>query len=1142
MSSLLRTLRFQPDFHFGPQFAGVSVALKNNLYRNAGIRLEVLPLGSAGEFASETRLVHENNNDLEAPLTVATTEQNILIPAMRSHNFRLKAVAAMFGTSPLGLVTLPEVTSLDRIGVHEDTVDFTRRLFPDATTIIPIPREDKIELLTSGQVDAVQAYDVMEVLELERLLGAAPNFVRFDGHAGAQLGYSQVVFAPADRLASSADRKLLRDFLDVTFEGWHLARLDPRAAAAATLEFDVNTALFASNTLDMHEDSVRRCLDYVRRARCSGKVGAIDGRRWARACEWLGGSGGRPCLDSTLYAPDPLLVDGDSMAAEIQRTTRKISDSLGTTPKLTVVTVGTGAEGHTSTGAKLRENAAPSGQSWFNKKAAGETFGVEVDQIDLPQDTSTRALLRVLREAARKNDGIQLMWPLPSHIDSVAAYNAIPAAKDVDGAHYIGRSELCESARKGGKSGDFRPVTPDAVLEVLRSQGVSFENTNALVIGRSRILGSPLAHALLTANASVTVAHSCSRDLEKQVRAADVIVSCAGVPGLIKGEWIKIGAGVVSVGTTFDAAAGKLVSDLDGNLDDFKHAKFVATAPGGVGPLSLAILMRNVVEAARRSGGVAAVGADASEPAVRPEAAKAAVGEGWTVGPETLEKVFHVEGHIEAAEILRVAGKIGDGMKHHVASAKIEHRCEEGVDVTLKLFTTSTGSITKFDLALANQLEHAIAGEGSETTQNLEPPLDGEEAVVSIPDRHTAEFLYDLPEDRIAIYPKERGGSRLLVHVPETVAPGLEGFGRDVSEGAGDRDFTDIVDVLPGYAHLVFNESRVFEARVRTTDDVEVLFLSSLEGDSLQESADGQMWKAMVRNTVEPGTLLDIRGGLRLLVEEVLGDWIEEGENDGVEAAVRVMGEQRSLQSVLGDIGEIPLPPYLNRPAEEEDEINYQTVYAKEVGSVAAPTAGLHFTENILTRLSEKGVKQGKVCLHVGAGTFKPMQDGLVGAHDMHSEEFSVGMEDLDGLLASAIKGNPIVAIGTTSARVLESLYWLEVGGWREGGLGQWDAYKDSSVARVDVVAQLRERAMQNGGRLHGITRLCITPGYDFKMIDAAVTNFHAPDSTLMMLVAALVGDTEEIKGVYEHAVRSNYRFLSYGDSSLLLRGAGERK
>jgi len=260
---------------------------------------------------------------------------------------------------------------------------------------------------------------------------------------------------------------------------------------------------------------------------------------------------------------------------------------------------------------------------------------------------------------------------------------------------------------------------------------------------------------------------------------------------------------------------------------------------------------------------------------------------------------------------------------------------------------------------------------------------------------------------------------------------------------------------------------------------------------------------------------------------------------------------------LVDELGETPLPPYLRRAATREDATTYQTVYSNTAlaGSVAAPTAGLHFTPEVLDALHGLGVTSSKLALHVGAGTFKPVNAATLGAHEMHSETFSIEHDAVSKIAATLASGKPLIPVGTTSARVLESLYWLgatlpatlpaartaqpastatEV---HLGHLAQWAAYKHGlplPVAPAISFGRLLERS--EGRRLSGSTSLCIAPGYPFAVCDGIVTNFHQPDSSLMLLVAALLGGAEHTHSLYAHALRERYRFLSYGDSSLLLR------
>ncbi len=233
--------------------------------------------------------------------------------------------------------------------------------------------------------------------------------------------------------------------------------------------------------------------------------------------------------------------------------------------------------------------------------------------------------------------------------------------------------------------------------------------------------------------------------------------------------------------------------------------------------------------------------------------------------------------------------------------------------------------------------------------------------------------------------------------------------------------------------------------------------------------------------------------------------------------------------------GAVPIPPYLKRDAESLDETRYQTVFASVAGSVAAPTAGLHFTDEILAQLEAKGVQRTKLLLHVGAGTFKPIQTENVLEHDMHEETFSISTASL--LQLYKCKGR-IIPVGTTAMRTLESLYLLAMRcsmeglEWHNGVLAQHEFY-NSSLSRKELLEVLIEKSKQEGGVLKGQTGIMIRPGYSFGFCDGLITNFHQPGSTLILLVAAFVG--EAWRAIYNEALQNNYRFLSYGDSSLLL-------
>jgi S-adenosylmethionine:tRNA ribosyltransferase-isomerase len=234
-----------------------------------------------------------------------------------------------------------------------------------------------------------------------------------------------------------------------------------------------------------------------------------------------------------------------------------------------------------------------------------------------------------------------------------------------------------------------------------------------------------------------------------------------------------------------------------------------------------------------------------------------------------------------------------------------------------------------------------------------------------------------------------------------------------------------------------------------------------------------------------------------------------------------------SFSEVLESTGKVPLPPYIRRDTVSSDQEDYQTIYSEHEGSVAAPTAGLHFSTSLLDQLKSAGIKTTTVTLHVGAGTFRPITSETAGGHDMHRESFSISKESLTVL---AQHEGPVIPVGTTSVRTLESLYYLGNTG-KTGNVRQWDVYKQEDyVSRSVAMDRLAKSIEEN---LFGSTSLMIVPGYKFRMTDAMITNFHQPGSTLLMLVAAFYG--EKWKELYNHALREDYRFLSYGDGMLLL-------
>lgn len=396
------------------------------------------------------------------------------------------------------------------------------------------------------------------------------------------------------------------------------------------------------------------------------------------------------------------------------------------------------------------------------------------------------------------------------------------------------------------------------------------------------------------------------------------------------------------------------------------------------------------------------------------------------------------------------------------------------------------------------------------------------------------QFTYDLPDERIAKYPLlERDASKLLVYRDGKIT---------------ERIFRELPEELPEHALLVFNTTRVVRARmimkresgaaveIFCTDaaDNSVDFVQLLQTkNSVQLRAfigNGKRWK---ENESLVSELKINETNVRLMANRV------GVANDQSIIQLSWTPSDFSFAEILDEVGKIPLPPYLNRDEEVSDSERYQTIYAQQKGSVAAPTAGLHFTENVLAQLKTKNIRLANVTLHVGAGTFKPVKAELMQGHEMHREQVSIPKSLVDQLLLQ--NGNPVVAVGTTSMRTLESLYWFGKQLSLNPGkhvdslfVSQWEPYNDAT----DVPAPVALRAVSdwmrenNHEEVKGYTQILIAPGYTFKIVDALVTNFHQPQSTLLLLVSAFIGD--DCKLVYDYALQHDFRFLSYGDSSLL--------
>lgn len=403
------------------------------------------------------------------------------------------------------------------------------------------------------------------------------------------------------------------------------------------------------------------------------------------------------------------------------------------------------------------------------------------------------------------------------------------------------------------------------------------------------------------------------------------------------------------------------------------------------------------------------------------------------------------------------------------------------------------------------------------------------------PSLRLADFTYELPSSRIALHPlPERDQSKMLVYRKEQ---------KDIEH----RHFRDLPQLLPQSSVIVVNRTRVIAARLLmkkpTGGTVEVLLTDPVRPHRdpavVLASSERSVWRCLIggRN-VTPGMIL--QEPHTDLVASVI-------DRVGTEAFVELSWTRDvSLSQMISEVGHLPLPPYIHREATAEDALRYQTVYADEEGSVAAPTAGLHFTDAVFDELLERNVRRTEVTLHVGLGTFSPVEVDDVRDHVMHEERFGVTRSALVEILTNVSSETPwITAVGTTSIRTLESLYVIGARRLRDGqhahdgvDVSQWEAF-DSSLdgySREHVIGSIIEwMDSRHMNELWGNTMLMIAPGCRIAMVDALVTNFHQPGNTLLLLVAGFCGE-QEWRDVYESALANDYRFLSYGDSSLLIR------
>lgn len=400
-----------------------------------------------------------------------------------------------------------------------------------------------------------------------------------------------------------------------------------------------------------------------------------------------------------------------------------------------------------------------------------------------------------------------------------------------------------------------------------------------------------------------------------------------------------------------------------------------------------------------------------------------------------------------------------------------------------------------------------------------------------IPQIRIEEFDYNLPDERIAKYPLEkRDASKLLMY--------REG---KVSE----YQFSSLPQLLPEDSIMVFNDTKVVPARLHFQREsgahIEIFCLEPVSPEeyvSMFAVTDSCRWKCIVGNVKrwKNDTLsLYNPGNAREISEmDLRADLVERcGETSIVEFK---WSNGASFSKVLEVCGSVPIPPYLNRETEDVDLERYQTLYARYRGSVAAPTAGLHFTESVLDAIRNRNISTDTVCLHVGAGTFLPVKSSLVSEHTMHREPFVVTLALLERILASE---GDVIAVGTTSVRTLESLYYIGVSCIEKGmpcDVGQWDPYsREYEYSTEESIKAIISYLKENGlDELKLGTRIIIVPGFRFRIVDVLVTNFHQPQSTLLLLISAFVDGGW--KSIYDYALENGFRFLSYGDSSVLFR------
>lgn len=408
-------------------------------------------------------------------------------------------------------------------------------------------------------------------------------------------------------------------------------------------------------------------------------------------------------------------------------------------------------------------------------------------------------------------------------------------------------------------------------------------------------------------------------------------------------------------------------------------------------------------------------------------------------------------------------------------------------------------------------------------------------------DIRISEYNYTLPDERIAKYPMaQRDASKLLIYDKGEITHTV---------------FSDITTYLPEKGLMVFNNTRVIQARLHFRKDtgalIEVFLLepeTPADYERMFQTRRSCQWLCLI------GNMKKWKTG-RLKREIMAGDRkvCLEAEHKGTKGTSQCVeltwdDDTVSFAEILDACGELPIPPYLNRESEESDKTTYQTVYSKIKGSVAAPTAGLHFTDEVLEDIDRHGIEREELTLHVGAGTFRPVKAEKISGHDMHTEYVAVRRHTIERLIAY---GGKAIAVGTTSVRTLESLYYIgrhilshpDNVTDNDMHVRQWEPYEENgdditpTEALEAIVRYLDRSGMDN---LHASTQIIIAPGYNYHIVNRLITNFHQPQSTLLLLVSAFVG--EDWRKIYRYAMDNAFRFLSYGDSSMLIPGNREQE